>query len=119
MTVIEFIEQIGNRFSRNHEKSFQKTLNTILNKKGWNVFFIILMIPVLAFMTGFIPFLLILIGIALGAAFLLNGLLNMLLQDRLNYDYEKGKYYIEWTFAIMVVFSSIPLFLIALQHILN
>ena len=117
MTVVEFIEEIGNRFSKNHEKSLQKTLGTLLNKKGWNVFIIILMIPIFFIMIGFIPFLLTLIGISLGIAFLLNGLLTILLQDKLNYNYDKGKYYIEWILAIIVAFSSVPLFIMALQQI--
>ena len=117
MTVIEFIEEIGNRFSKNHEKSLKKTLETLLNKKGWNVFIIILMIPIFFFMIGFIPFLLTLIGISLGVAFLFNGMLYILLHEKLNYDYDKGKYYIEWIFAIIVALSSIPLFIIALRQI--
>ena len=68
-------------------------------------------------MIGFIPFLLTLIGISLGIAFLLNGLLTILLQDKLNYNYDKGKYYIEWILAIIVAFSSVPLFIMALQQI--
>ena len=119
MTVIEFIEEIGNRFSENHEKSLQKTLETLLNKKGWNVFIIILMIPIFFFMIGFIPFLLVLIGISLGVAFLLNGMLYILLQEKLNYDYDKCKYYIEWILAIITAFSSVPLFIMALTQVLN
>lgn len=117
MTVIEFIEYIGDRFSKNHEKSLTTIIESILNKKGWNILFIVLMIPVLIFVLGFIPFLLVLIGISLGMAFVLNGLLNFLLHDRLNYDYDKGKYYLEWIFTILISFSSIPLFFIALCQI--
>lgn len=119
MTVIGFIEEIGNRFSKNHEKSPQKTLETLLNKKGWNVFIIILMIPIFFFMIGFIPFLLVLIGISLGVAFLLNGMLYILLQEKLNYDYDKCKYYIEWILVIITAFSSVPLFIMALTQVSN
>ena len=119
MTVVEFIEEIGRRFSKNHEKSLEKTLDTLLNKKGWNVFIIILMIPIFFIMIGFIPFLLGLIGISLGVAFLLNGILCILLQGKLNYDYDKCKYYIEWILAIITAFSSIPLFIMALKQASN
>ena len=119
MTVVEFIEEIGRRFSKNHEKSLEKTLDTLLNKKGWNVFIIILMIPIFFIMIGFIPFLLGLIGISLGVAFLLNGILCILVQGKLNYDYDKCKYYIEWILAIITAFSSIPLFIMALTQASN
>lgn len=119
MTVIEFIEEIGDRFSSNHEKSLQKTLENLLNKKGWNVFIALLMIPIFFIMIGFIPFLLTLVGISLGVAFLLNGLLAILLRDKLNYNYDKGKYYIEWIFAIVAAFSSAPLFIMAIRQMWN
>ncbi|MCH5227709.1 MAG: hypothetical protein J1F16_07860 [Muribaculaceae bacterium] len=112
MTVVEFIEEIGKRFSKNHEKSLMNTLNSVLSKKGWNIVAIIFLIPLFIFLCiGYLPFLLTLIGISLGIAFLLNGLLTILFQDKLNYDYERGKFYIEWILAILVTLCSLPLFI--------
>lgn len=120
MTAWEYIESWMDEYSSNtHKEIARRIFKRFLqksNENGWYCLAWIILIPAALFFLCELPFFFILIAMSFSISYTLNLLLYKLFKGKLNrnYDYDKGKFYIEWILAIIATIISLGVTVYAL-----